>query len=271
MNCAEANQFDLVEYLSGLGYQPRKISRDDYWYLSPLREEKTASFKVNKTKNAWYDHGMGKGGKLVDFLIEFYHCDVVKALGKIALILPENKLQNPSARPPFQPLESNAFLAFPAGETAIKIIAAKQPIRDMALCRYLAKRQISKTIADKLCYEVSFTNGNDKRIFSAIGFKNNSGGFELRNEFFKASSSPKYISYIDHKSTSLNVFEGFFDYLSYETLMQKKELQLTNILVLNTLSFFQRSLFLMDKHENIHLYLDQDTAGKNCSSLALKR
>jgi len=31
-----------------------------YWYLSPLREEKEASFKVNRKKNVWYDHGIGK-------------------------------------------------------------------------------------------------------------------------------------------------------------------------------------------------------------------
>jgi len=40
MNCDEANQIDLVDYLYSLGYQPEKIKNNDYWYLSPLREEK---------------------------------------------------------------------------------------------------------------------------------------------------------------------------------------------------------------------------------------
>ena len=40
MNCDEANQIDLVDYLYSLGYQPEKIKNHDYWYLSPLREEK---------------------------------------------------------------------------------------------------------------------------------------------------------------------------------------------------------------------------------------
>ena len=64
MNCEQANQIDLVDYLFSIGFSPNKISAENYWFLSPLRDERTASFKVNKTKNIWYDHGIGKGGKL---------------------------------------------------------------------------------------------------------------------------------------------------------------------------------------------------------------
>jgi DNA primase len=46
MNCEQANQIDLVDYLHSLGYEPSKIRREDYWYLSPLRNEKEASFKI---------------------------------------------------------------------------------------------------------------------------------------------------------------------------------------------------------------------------------
>ena len=64
--CKQANQIDLVNYLEKLGHRPQKIRSNDYWYLSPLREEKTPSFKVNRKMNVWYDHDMGKGGTLVD-------------------------------------------------------------------------------------------------------------------------------------------------------------------------------------------------------------
>ena len=46
---------------------------------------------------------------------------------------------------------------------------------------------------------------------------------------------------------------------------------MSNILVLNSLSFFTRSLLLMEKHERIHLYLDNDKAGKQCVQEAMKR
>ena len=47
-NCKIANQIDLVNYLETLGHEPSKIKNQDYWYLSPLRNENTPSFKVNQ-------------------------------------------------------------------------------------------------------------------------------------------------------------------------------------------------------------------------------
>jgi len=58
MSCEDARQIDFVDYLASLGYHPQKSRGADYWYLSPLREEKTPSFKVNRQKNLWYDHGV---------------------------------------------------------------------------------------------------------------------------------------------------------------------------------------------------------------------
>jgi hypothetical protein len=108
-------------------------------------------------------------------------------------------------------------------------------------------------------------------MYKAIGFKNNAGGFELRNEYFKGSSSPKNVNYFDYQANTINVFEGFFDFLSYQTIQQNQGQALTNFLILNSLSFFERSLLLMEKHQSIHLYLDHDEAGRKCNSLALKR
>ena len=67
------------------------------------------------------------------------------------------------------------------------------------------------------------------------------------------------------------MFEGFFDFLSWQTIHQNQQQPLTNFLVLNSLSFFERSLLLMEKHEPIQLYLDHDTAGGKCVEQALKR
>ena len=67
MNIGQAKQIDLVDYLASLGYNPAKIKREEYWYLSPLREERTASFKVDRRQNVWYDHGLGTGGNLSYF------------------------------------------------------------------------------------------------------------------------------------------------------------------------------------------------------------
>jgi hypothetical protein len=173
-------------------------------------------------------------------------------------------------RPPFHSHQNTLFNEENERETAITIIAANQPIQDLVLCRYLNRRRIEKSIADKYCHEVVFTNAG-KKLYSAIGFKDNAGGNELRNENFKGSSSPKYVTYMDNSANKISVFEGFFDFLSYQSIHQKQEQETTNFLVLNSISYFERSLLLMEKHQSIHLYLDQDDAGRKCTRLAEKR
>ncbi|MEO5783193.1 MAG: toprim domain-containing protein, partial [Ginsengibacter sp.] len=230
-----------------------------------------ASFKVNKTKNVWYDHGLGKGGSLVDFATEYYRCNVNEALQKLSSFHPQNIVKNIALRSPVHSLKINSFAELETRETAIKIIAAKKPITDSNLCSYLRQRKIDKSIADKYCYEVVFKVNDRDKEFTAIGFKNNAGGYELRNDFFKGSSSPKYVSYFDNNvPDKIKVFEGFFDFLTDRTINQNQP-ELTNFLVLNSLAFFERSLLLMEKHESIHLYLDNDTAGRICTSMAEKR
>ena len=64
-NCGEARQIPIIQYLAKCGYQPQYIRGNNLWYLSPFRQEKTASFKVNANLNAWMDFGEGIGGNLI--------------------------------------------------------------------------------------------------------------------------------------------------------------------------------------------------------------
>src|SRR5690349_15780802 len=79
----EVKQMDMVEYLEKLCHEPKKVRGNDYWYLSPLRTEREPSFKVNRKLNAWYDHGIGQGGNLVDFGILYYGCSVKDFMEKV--------------------------------------------------------------------------------------------------------------------------------------------------------------------------------------------
>ncbi len=120
MNCAEANQIDLVDYLYSLGIQPQKIKNNDYWYLSPLRAEKTASFKVNRKLNAWYDFGLGQGGNIIDFGILYHNCTVAELLKKI----PKTFSFHQQILTVQQPLPNTQNLK-EALEPTIKVIAAR--------------------------------------------------------------------------------------------------------------------------------------------------
>jgi hypothetical protein len=269
MNCAEVNQTDLVDYLHLLGHQPTKIRNNDYWYLSPLRAEKEPSFKVNKSKNVWYDHGLGKGGALLNFATEYFHCGVREALEKISCFHRQNySPSHPPKRSIFRPQPKWASDEV-VPQSSIRILAVKQPITDLSLLSYLKKRRIPVEMANVFCHEVSFEL-NEKN-YRAIGFKNESGGYELRNEYFKAGSSPKLITYINNHSDTVSVFEGFFDFLTYQTMLEGQEQPASNFIVLNSLSFFERSLLLMEKHARVKLYLDFDQAGRKYTELGLKR
>lgn len=256
MNCEQANQLELVSVLATLGHNPVKTSRNDHWYHSPLHSDNTPSFKVNSAKNTWYDFGLGKGGTVVDLVCGLYHCDITTALTKIGS------------------LSTHPDLSFPRQKTlpeqegnSIIIQSVKERLTAPVLTNYLQSRHISQSIAAQYCSEVLYQVRDS--TYRAIGFKNNSGGYELRSPDFKGSTSPKFVTYLNRESNRIAVFEGFFDFLSYETLIQKGGLKVAvptpNILVLNSLSFFTRSLLLMEKHEHIHLYLDNDAAGQKCT------
>jgi hypothetical protein len=255
MNCEQANKVDMVAFLANTNLQPVKIRGNDYWYKSPLHEDRTPSFKVNSAKNTWFDFGVGKGGTLVDFVCAAEHCDVATALAKIALA---NPLQF-SSFPPQQNTYENS-------QHRLAIIKVSDAITDNHLKAYLRQRNIDMSVASIYCKQVQYENAGKQ--FTAIGFKNNSGGYELRSPGFKGSASPKFVTWFDKGAQNVQVFEGFFDFLACQTMLQNRRSALpeksTNILVLNSLSFFTRSLLLMEKHQHIHLFLDNDVAGDQC-------
>lgn len=267
-NCKMANQMDLVTYLETLGYKPSKIRHLDYWYLSPFRKEDTPSFKVNQKLNAWYDHAIGKGGNLVDFGITYFRCSVsefLQLLNGTSVCYDLSSSINSSNR------ESSNSIRGRENEGHFDriIILDVRTLESEVLLGYLEKRGIGKEVAKQHCKEVDFTlNGRKQTV---IGFENVSGGYELRSEKFKGSSSPKDITFIDTQNKSVAVFEGFFDFLSFMEMNQKSEKVQSNFLILNSLSFLNKSWELMERHQKVNLYLDRDIVGIKCTQEALQR
>jgi DNA primase len=74
LSFSDAKKISISDYLSKLGYEPAKIRGNDYWYRSPLRDERDASFKVNNKLNVWYDHGTGEGGTILDLGTKLHRC-----------------------------------------------------------------------------------------------------------------------------------------------------------------------------------------------------
>lgn len=251
LSIEEAKAIDMVYYLASLGHEPCKIVRDDHWYLSPLRAERTASFKVNRQLNRWYDHGIGKGGSIIDFGMLYFKCSLADFLKQHCGTISRSLLPSYTAEP-------NS-----PGITIIK----QYPLRSASLLGYLKERKIPLRTALAFCSELCYSVNH--HTYFGIGFKNDLGGFEIRNPYFKSCCSPKGISTYTENSKEVVVFEGFFDFLTYKALQGPCRGKKQDFVILNSLSFLEKARPFMEKHQQISLYLDRDQAGEEHTRRAL--
>lgn len=71
MTIEEIKAIPIAAFLARMGYEPARRRGDEYWYLAPYREERTASFQVNVRKEIWHDFGTGQGGDIFNLAGEF--------------------------------------------------------------------------------------------------------------------------------------------------------------------------------------------------------
>lgn len=139
----------------------------------------------------------------------------------------------------------------------LEIIEVK-PLSNNNLVNYLRfERQINIELAREFLHEVHFQNKQKKQY--AIGFKNDKGGFELRNKFLKIATSPKWITTIPGTETK-NIFEGFMDFLSAITYFNCKPKE--TIIVLNSATLIEK----VDLTGKIKFWGDNDNTGNECFS-----
>jgi hypothetical protein len=256
MNIRQLNDFPIIDLLEREGIFPVRKRGNEWWYISPIRSrEITASFKVDIFLNRWYDHGIGLGGKLFDLAKRLYNRidprDTIKIL--------ERHFSSYSA--------ANSIIR-PTGPNAPKTEAARKPAivvkrteilgSNLAIANYVKSRGINIEMARNFCVDAYFEI-HDKEYF-AVGFKNRSGGYELRNSFFKGSSSPKDITVINNQKESIAVLEGFFDFLTLLTINRKLAKEI-DFMILNSNSNLSKALPILMKYREVNLYLNNDLSG----------
>lgn len=259
MNISEAKKISIVEYLKQIGYSPVKIRNGQYWYLSPLREENTPSFKVNERLDEWYEFGIAEGGDLIE-LGKHLYCtsDVSTVLSMIE--------RNCEALPKMQ--KQTVFLQPRSIEDDMADLRV-MPLSHHALLSYLQSRCVDIGIAQTFCKEIHYTLR--RKEYFAIAFPNVSGGYEVRNPYYKGCINNKDVSVIHHAYDDIQkhicVFEGFMDFLSYMTLCRRGETNICvdgriDVLVMNSVANLRKSLEYLSQYEEIHCYLDNDLAGQ---------
>lgn len=251
MNTKQAKAEPLPEFLGRLGFAPVQVRGNDVWYKSPFRpNERTASFKIDRERNVWYDHGAGQGGTIIDFVGELHGTTDISRI----LTIISDTLGNPA----------QAIVTMPSMVTRPKetpVIESVADISDQALVAYLHERAIPIDLARLYLKQVGYRVGS--QTYRALGFGNDAGGFEVRNASFKGSIGTKDITTLAREgSVSTAVFEGFFDFLSVLT-HYKRDRATGNVMVLNSLALLSRGIERMkaDHIERVHAYFDHDEAG----------
>ena len=246
MNCNQFNKIQLEELLQNLGHHPTKQNEKEAWYLNPFASENHASFKINKNLNYWHLFSEGIGGNNIDFIKKYLNASISEVL-KWA----EN--QNFSS---FQNQKSFSKQKFENLPKTYEINEVKE-IQHPALIQYLKSRKVENQ--KHLIYEIHYQM-NNKNYFG-IGFKNDSGGYEIRNAYSKICLGKKDISSIKNHSKSVRIFEGFFDFLSFKNVENYLEKEPSNYLILNSLSMISKIKNSLENYEKIDLYFDNDEAG----------
>lgn len=254
MNTNEAKQIRIEEYLHSLGYSPVRRQGGSLWYKSPFRDEGEPSFKVNTERNLWYDFGAGRGGNIIALAQELYASD------SLPYLLERIAEQAPSVCP-----VSFSFGRQPFSKPSFQQLEAV-PLSSPALFAYLRQRGINTELAKRECCEVRYLT--DGKPYFAVGFPNRSGGYEIRNKFFKGCIAPKDITHIrqGEPKEACCLFEGFMDYLSFLTLRLERcpdhpELDGQDYIVLNSTANLSKAMRPLGDYERIHCFLDNDKAG----------
>lgn len=137
------------------------------------------------------------------------------------------------------------------------------PLRNTVLLDYMAGRGIPADIAARECVEVHYRMRG--RWYFGVGFRNRRGAVEIRNAYFKGSTSPKDITHIRHTGgdsglSTVLVFEGFMDYLSYLAL--KRGRPVPDCVVLNSVSNLSKAAEILKGYGHVCCFLDNDATGK---------
>ena len=256
MNSTQAKQIRIDEFLGRLGYTPAEVSEKRIIYRSMLSQsgDRTPSFQVSADGHAFFDWSAGCSGSIVDLAMCLLGTTSVSA----ALAHINEVMGHPCTITPAAP-----SFSFNQHKNSLSVITVT-PLAKPALLRYAYSRGITPSTAKTYCSEVHYRI-NAGREYYSIGWRNNSGGWELRNAYAKLAAAPKDITVVnDLCGCTFLVFEGFFDYLSAVTLGWFKPARM-NAIVLNSTSLLDRALPILSEASRVICLLDNDESGRSAT------
>ena len=254
-------RYPIVEYLERKGIKPVRSTPAYALYHSPFREDTHPSFKVDTEKNLWIDYAEGKGGSIIDLCVRLEGCTLLEAIRQLGRNAPDYTACS-SQKADRAMKRSSKPMAFASGARRLTGISDTLPPH---LQKYLTEERcinIEKAMHFLRC--ISYEVGG--RHYQAIGFANQSGGYELRdNGMFKGTIAPKDITPIfTDRADPVCIFEGFMDFLSF---LSMKEEFTNHCLVMNSVSNVARSIRYLNERQvfTIRTFFDNDEAGRRAT------
>lgn len=241
-----------IEIASYIKSEPVKRKNGYGLYYSPFRTENKPSFKIDYTKNVWYDFGLGKGGSIVDLVMELKQCTLCEA---------------------FRELEQGNF-SFHWNKTIpqehhtpqAQITKVVYPSIQGHLMNYCHSRGISTQVVCTNLKQVYYTH--DGKQYFSLGMKNALDGWELVGlKRFKMVIGQKSYTFVPgYNHTEVNVFEGIFDYLSSLILGGRAMTPKNDCVILNSVVTLKQASERLRSYDRVHSFLDNDDAGRKCLS-----
>ena len=258
-------RYPIVEYLERKGIKSVRRTPSYALYRSPLREDMHPSFKVDTEKNLWIDYAEGKGGSIIDLYMRLEGCTLLEAIRQLGRNDPDDTAHSLQRERVQDTSKQESIRQAASTNGGVRRLIEVSDTLPPHLLKYLEEDRcinLEKAMPFLRCisYEVRGQH------YQAIGFANQSGGYELRdNGTFKGTIAPKDITPIfSDRAEPVCIFEGFIDFLSF---LSMKEEVINHCLVMNSVSNVARSIrYLNDRQvSSIRTFLDNDEAGRRAT------
>lgn len=250
--------YPIVSLLCHLG---KRTDHERDMYYSPFRDESRPSLHINRERNVWKDFGDGSGGNVLTMASRLLGISMPQAWDYVAGLDPNIVVIDSSP----QRTERRA------ASSRIIIDSVSRHFTLQRLVRYAGQRGISEALLRQYCREVTY------HIESFPGDRHTAIGFPCRDGWVlrspgnwrgakRCTSSgitllgPSGDPVTDAGHPVVEVFEGFFDFLSW-LVLQGRPLPLCDVCVLNSTVNVGRAISFIQNHDDISCWLDNDRAG----------
>lgn len=238
----------------------KRTDHEGKMYFSPFREETRPSMHVDPVKNIWMDFGSGEGGNVLTLASMLQGISMADAWDFLAGLDPDVKIDSR----PYRSSRSST-------STVITVDEVCPSFASTALKGYAQSRGIPLHILNRYCRQVRYHIGDSRNIFNAIGFPT-ADGWVMRHAGQAAGKAKRctgcQCTFLDVSgaltacptSDRVEVFEGFFDFLSWLVIKDKTK-PFSDICVLNSVNNLRRGMAFISAHSCVSAWMDNDEAG----------